>query len=170
MIISIKGLFLLLLMYWSYVLLKDPIPWIFLDGVNLMFHEAGHVIFMPFGRFMNVLGGTLLQCLIPFALSLYFLVTKQFYACAFAIFWLGNNFINVSVYARDAQIRVLPLLGGDSSGHDWFWLLSTTGLLEKSDFVASIIWSLGAVSLFASISFYLYLIMLEIFEGKEFVT
>lgn len=31
----------------------------FMHLVNLPFHEAGHVIFSPFGRFIQVLGGTL---------------------------------------------------------------------------------------------------------------
>ncbi len=38
----------------------------FMHRVNLVFHEAGHVIFMPFGRFLSILGGTLGQWLIPF--------------------------------------------------------------------------------------------------------
>ena len=30
-----------------------------------MFHEAGHILFSPFGRFMTVLGGSLTQVLVP---------------------------------------------------------------------------------------------------------
>ncbi|MBP9812342.1 zinc ribbon domain-containing protein, partial [Candidatus Gracilibacteria bacterium] len=37
----------------------------FIHGVNLIFHEAGHVIFMPFGKFMTILGGSLFQCMLP---------------------------------------------------------------------------------------------------------
>ena len=32
---------------------------------NLIFHEAGHVLFAPFGRFMTVLGGSLFQFALP---------------------------------------------------------------------------------------------------------
>ena len=28
----------------------------FMHGPNLIFHEAGHVIFMPFGEFITILG------------------------------------------------------------------------------------------------------------------
>ena len=31
----------------------------FLHLVNLPFHKAGHLLFMPFGRFMTILGGSL---------------------------------------------------------------------------------------------------------------
>ena len=37
----------------------------FLHLPNLVFHEAGHILFLPFGRFMTVLGGSLLQILVP---------------------------------------------------------------------------------------------------------
>ena len=37
----------------------------FLHLPDLVFHEAGHIIFSPLGRFMTVLGGSLLQFLIP---------------------------------------------------------------------------------------------------------
>jgi hypothetical protein len=30
----------------------------------------------------------------------------------------------------DARARVLPLVGGDPAGHDWWYLLRTTGLLD----------------------------------------
>ncbi|MBU2713909.1 hypothetical protein [Zooshikella harenae] len=33
--------------------------------LHLPFHEAGHVIFRPFGNFMTSLGGTLGQLLMP---------------------------------------------------------------------------------------------------------
>src|SRR5512139_1509738 len=33
----------------------------FLHLVNLPFHEAGHVLLSPFGRFLTVLGGSLFQ-------------------------------------------------------------------------------------------------------------
>ena len=36
-----------------------------LSRVNLVFHEAGHVIFSPLGQFMGTLGGSLLQVLVP---------------------------------------------------------------------------------------------------------
>ena len=41
------------------------------DNVSLLIHEAGHMIFGIFGwRFLGILGGTLLEILIPFLLFL----------------------------------------------------------------------------------------------------
>src|SRR5687767_449764 len=44
-----------------------------LHGPNLVFHEAGHVLFGFFGRFMTVLGGSLFQFALPLALAGVFL-------------------------------------------------------------------------------------------------
>ena len=42
------------------------------DNLNLIIHESGHTIFGIFGwRFLTVLGGTLMQLLIPFSVFLY---------------------------------------------------------------------------------------------------
>jgi hypothetical protein len=37
----------------------------FMHLVDLIFHEAGHVLFIPFDRFMTILGGSLTQLLMP---------------------------------------------------------------------------------------------------------
>ncbi len=46
----------------------------FLHLVNLPFHEAGHIFFGLFGRWMTSLGGTLGQLLIPLVCLLTFLI------------------------------------------------------------------------------------------------
>jgi hypothetical protein len=48
----------------------------------------------------------------------------------FSLLWLGQNLINISVYAADAQARRLPLLGGNKVYHDWHYLLNEIGLLQ----------------------------------------
>ena len=37
----------------------DPYQWHLIDGVNLLIHEAGHLIFSPFGEFLMIAGGVL---------------------------------------------------------------------------------------------------------------
>ncbi len=61
-----RGVFLLILAAWSvsFMLAGPRSPAIgesFLHLIHLVFHEAGHVVFMPFGRFLMVLGGGLFQ-------------------------------------------------------------------------------------------------------------
>lgn len=46
----------------------------FLDGANLLFHEAGHVFFGLFGQTIGMLGGTLGQLVFPVAAGVQFLV------------------------------------------------------------------------------------------------
>jgi len=33
----------------------------YMHNIDLIFHEAGHILFMPIGRFMTILGGSLFQ-------------------------------------------------------------------------------------------------------------
>ena len=106
-----------------------PTEWHAIDIVNLIFHEAGHTIFSFFGEFIHIAMGSGFQVLLPLSIAGYFFYTRQRYAGAITLMWVGQNLINVSVYAGDAISMNLPLLGGDSVIHDWNWLLSTLGIL-----------------------------------------
>lgn len=101
-----------------------------IDNADLVIHEAGHVFFMLFGKYIYTLGGTLMQIIIPSIIALYFF--RNFYRTGvqFSLLWLGQNFINISVYAADAQARKLPLLGGNKVYHDWNYILSEIGILK----------------------------------------
>jgi len=104
--------------------------WIHLP--NLIFHEAGHVIFMPFGQFMMILGGSLMQLIVPAVIIYVFLVREHdLYAASIWLWWLGQNLTDVALYISDAGARALPLIGGMSEeAHDWGNLLTMTWLLE----------------------------------------
>jgi hypothetical protein len=101
-----------------------------LDNIDLVIHEAGHFFFSLFGKFIYTLGGTLMQIILPSIITTYFLRNHYRTGVQFGLLWFGQNFINISVYAADAQARKLPLLGGNKVYHDWHYLLSSTGLLE----------------------------------------
>jgi hypothetical protein len=128
----------------------------FLHNVNLIFHEAGHVLFMPFGRFLHILGGSLLQILIPAGLCSYFWFTHQRYASAIALWWAGQNFLDVSIYIRDAQERLLPLLGGEAVLHDWHFLLLDLRLLTQSEAIANLAYTTGILLYLIAIPWALY--------------
>ncbi|MFZ2256380.1 MAG: hypothetical protein WAW59_07155 [Patescibacteria group bacterium] len=49
--------------------------WIHLP--NLIFHEAGHVIFMPFGELLAILGGSLMQLIVPGVIVYVFLLREH---------------------------------------------------------------------------------------------
>jgi hypothetical protein len=117
----------------------------FLHGVNLIFHEAGHTILAIFGRFLHILGGSLMQVMVPAVIAGYFVVSRQMYASAITLCWVAQNLWDVSIYIKDAQERSLPLLGGEGVLHDWHFLLLDLHLLTQDQLVGSIAFSLGSL-------------------------
>jgi hypothetical protein len=129
----------------------------FIHGVNLIFHEAGHILFMPFGRFMTILGGSLNQILIPAVIAGYFFFKGQKYSGAITLFWVGENFWDVSIYASDGQDAILPLLGGgDTDSHDWLNLLSMMGITAHAQLVGSLIYGVGTLIYITAIGLTIY--------------
>jgi hypothetical protein len=102
----------------------------FIDNIDLVIHEAGHFCFFFLGRFIYTLGGTLMQIILPSLLVWYFFRNEYRTGVQFCALWLGQNFINISVYAADARAQKLPLLGGGNVYHDWHYLLGELGLLN----------------------------------------
>lgn len=123
----------------------DPYQWHLIDGVNLVIHEAGHLIFSPLGEFMMVAGGSLFQVIMPALFVGYFWYNHKYYSAALVFFWVGESILNVSVYAGDSVALQLPLLGGEGSFHDWNYLLSTLNLLPSTTKVAGGIRLLGTI-------------------------
>jgi hypothetical protein len=123
----------------------DPYQWHLIDGVNLLIHEAGHMVFMPFGEFLMIAGGSLFQVLMPAAFVLYFFWNDKAYSAALVMFWVGESILNVSVYAGDSIKMQLPLIGGPDSLHDWNYLLEKTGLLSATPKVAGLIRLAGTI-------------------------
>jgi len=117
--------------------------WHFIDNIDLIIHEAGHWIFMFFGEFITYLGGSINQILIPIIFAAYFFLRRDFYSASVVLLWVGYNIVNVSVYMADAVVMQLPLLGGDSSGHDWNNLLWMTHTLQYTDLFSSITRGIG---------------------------
>jgi hypothetical protein len=129
----------------------SPGTYRFLDRVDLVFHEAGHVIFGFFGEFIGILGGSLMQVLIPAIVVVYFLAHRQRYSASVSLFWLAQSLFNVSVYVKDARARALPLLGDDISAHDWHNILARLHLLNWDQVIGNLIYTLGLVALAASV-------------------
>lgn len=111
-------------------------PWI-VSSLNILFHEAGHWIFGIFGRFIGVLGGTLGELLMPLMFFGYFHFKQQMDGKIFSLWWLTTALYNVSIYVADARAQVLPLIGGPG-GHDWFYLLGRTRLLDHDIFISKL--------------------------------
>lgn len=120
--------------------------WTVLDLADLIVHEAGHVLFRPFGFWMGLAGGTLLQLLLPGLLTWNFARGEYRPGAQLMLVWLGQSFVNASVYAADARARALPLLGGDTVLHDWHALLGAAGLLHADVAVGAALFALGVAA------------------------
>lgn len=117
----------------------DPYQWHLVDGANLLIHEAGHFFFRPFGEFLMIAGGSLLQVIMPVIFVIYFFRREETYSAALVMFWVGESLINVSVYAGDSIRMQLPLIGGEDSVHDWNYMLVRMGLLSATSMIAGAI-------------------------------
>ncbi len=160
LIIGRAVLFLLLLiMTWKF--LKNPmesnyVGQHFLHGVNLIFHEAGHVVFRPFGRFMMVLGGSLMQLLMPFLCVAAFLKYRNPFAASVGLWWVAENFLDIAPYINDARARKLQLLGGKTGmqvfdAHDWTYLLMELDWMPYDRTIATFTYNFGLVLMMSAL-------------------
>ncbi len=108
----------------------------FVHLVNLPFHEAGHILFRPFGRVIMAMGGSLMQLVVPLVclVAFYFQEGDRFGASV-ALWWTGQSLMDLAPYIGDARSLTLTLLGGVTGRevadyHDWQFILRHFGLLE----------------------------------------
>lgn len=122
----------------------------FWHRVNLVFHEAGHLVFAPFGSFLKVLGGTLMQILVPVLCTGAFIRHRNPFAASISLWWTAQNFMDAAPYINDARAQSLMLLGGvtgrEAPGyHDWQNLLGRLGWLEYDHAIAAAFYGFGIV-------------------------
>ena len=86
----------------------------FMHNINLPFHEAGHLVFIPFGRFMT--------------------------GASAALWWFAEGLMDLAPYINDARDLELMLLGGvtgkEVEGHDWEYILGHLGWLKYDHAIA----------------------------------
>jgi len=100
-------------------------------------------MFRAFGRLMASLGGSLGQLLMPLiCLGVFLLQTRDAFAGAVALWWLGESLLDLVAYMNDANILTMPLLGGNEGAnspygfHDWEFILTETGLIHHAASIA----------------------------------
>ena len=119
--------------------------------VDLVFHEAGHVIFRIFGVFVGTLGGSLNQVLVPAVCTGYFLWHGQVAAAAVTLFWAGESLADVAIYVADGRDMKLPLLA-EGLTHDWNWLLSELSLRDQAEPIGRVVFALGGLVMLAALA------------------
>ena len=161
----VKLAFAVLIAYWSIPLftlngiqaqeLGYNLPLSLLLGATLMFHEAGHILFMFFGEFMHVLGGSLLQLLIPIICVATFIYQGARYGAGFSLYWLGASAINLSFHIADSQAQLLQLIPNDSL-HDWHLILDSMHLLTYDATIARVVLLAGSAAVLTGIIVMVY--------------
>jgi hypothetical protein len=119
-----------------------------LDWINLFVHEAGHFVFRIFGQWMHMIGGSLLQVVVPLALAVVSFRQDPSHS-TLPLFWAGESMVNLSVYIADAPYKQLKLIARGLV-HDWNWLLAdnleAAGTIATVVFGAGILWCAAAVA------------------------
>lgn len=146
----IAALFTIYFLWCAY----NPETAIFMHLINTPIHEAGHIFFRLLGEFMGVAGGSLFQIIVPAVFFGYFVYYKKPFSASIVLFWVGENLLDVYVYANDAIVMQLPLLSGltgsEGGFHDWNYLLSETNLLDSAPLIAKILRFSGTVLIVAA--------------------
>jgi hypothetical protein len=131
---------------WYFILLdfrSNEIGQSFMHRINLVFHEAGHIVFMAFGNFMMILGGTLGQLLMPLIVGgALMLKNHDNFGGSIGLWWLGQSLMDCAPYIADARALQLMLLGGgtgqDRPGmHDWENILLDLNLIQHDTKIAA---------------------------------
>jgi hypothetical protein len=90
--------------------------------------------------------------LIPTICTGAFLWQQKYASAAVTLFWTGESTTHVALYASDAPDRLLPLLGGDTAGHDWGNMLTRLGLLDRAGAVSGFIFAIGVIFVLAALT------------------
>jgi hypothetical protein len=155
-----RAMLLAILAWWTWQFVPHPLDWSlinasFLHLVNLPFHEAGHLVFSPFGEFMTILGGSLLQVIVPLVCAVAFVRREDWFGATVGAWWAGENLVDVAPYIADARALQMPLLGGGTgaevTGHDWEALLGRLGWLHLDHTLGMSAHVIGSVVMVASL-------------------
>lgn len=140
----------------SALLVSDEEHYIFIiDDANLLFHEAGHLIYGLLGPSPGLYGGTLGQLTIPFICGVAFLIQKSWVSLSVVLLWFFENLFNIAPYVADARTQRLPLVGGGE--HDWANILSRWGALQYDATISATLIAIGWLGLFATLAWTAFL-------------
>ena len=166
-----RGLLLLFFLIIWIRHLADPTFNSIFKGLNLGIHELGHYIFMPFGHFMHMAGGTIAQLAAPIVSVFMFYRQRDYFAIAACFGWLSTNFYDVALYVADARAMALPLVtpfGGEAI-HDWHYLLGKLHILDWDSGLGRFSRALAFVSMAICLIYggYLVYIMIRTFRLEK---
>lgn len=121
-----------------------------LDSANLVFHEAGHVVFGVLGDTAGLYGGVLGQLVFPLVVIAVAFFRRQAHGVAVGAIWAGQNLFNIARYMADARARELPLVGGGE--HDFERIFTRWGVLHRDVAIASTTRTVGWIVIAAALA------------------
>jgi hypothetical protein len=134
---------------YGWVCLRAPAEYRWLDSLDLAIHESGHLVFAWGGETLGILGGTLMQLLVPMAFGVALWRQGDRHGATVPLWWLGQNCWNISVYVKDARTQELPLVGGGE--HDWALVLEQWGWLHREQTIGGAVYLVGVLCYVAAI-------------------
>lgn len=152
---------LALLTFWSWSLFAydyrdGEIGASFMHNILLPIHEAGHVLFTPFGEFMTILGGSLFQLALPWGIGIAFIrMNRDNFGAAIGLWWGSVSLLDLAPYIYDAINPQLILLGGhtgEDGPHDWIYLLNKLGQLHGAHRWGAAAHILGGILMLAALA------------------
>ncbi len=114
---------------YAIAMLASPDAAVLIDAFNQPVHEAGHILFSPFGTEAPLLGGTLLQLFLPLLLGAWFTVQNNEYAASVAAWWVGQSFTTIGLTMANSSSVGLPHPGADQ---DWSILFAEWGVAGQA--------------------------------------
>jgi hypothetical protein len=139
----------------------------FMHRINLVFHEAGHVIFMPLGNFMMTLGGSLGQLLMPIIVMVALIwKNRDSFGASIGLWWVGQSLMDLAPYINDARDLQLMLLGGGTGADrpgilDWENILLDLRLIEHDRQIAWVADALGTIFVLTALCWGAYILYLQ---------
>lgn len=150
------------LSYTFYKHLEDRFYMSYIDTVDFVIHEFGHLFFAIFwNEFLMIAWWSLMQLIIPLAVFFLFLSQRDYFGVAFTTAWIGTNFFYISMYAWDAIRLDLPLvsLWKWEVIHDWNYLFWESNLILHTNLISEIFYFIAIILYIIWLSFWLYLIV-----------
>jgi len=138
-----------------------------MHNINLAFHEAGHLLFMVLGNFMAVLGGSLMQLIVPAVVMIAFVFKHDnAFGGAVALWWLGQSAMDLAPYVYDARSGQLLLIGGfigqeRPGSHDWTNLLGRLRMLDYGHALGTFTNFVGMMVMILALAWAGYLLYLQ---------
>lgn len=123
-----------------------------LDSANLVFHEAGHLVYGAFGDTAELYGGLLGQLTFPIVVVIVFFLRRQAHGVAIGAIWASQNLFNIARYMADARARELPLVGGGE--HDFEHIFTRWGVLHRDLAIADTTRALGWIGMGVALAWF----------------